>query len=299
MELTIKNVSKSYKDVKALNNFTITLTDGVYGLLGPNGAGKTTLIRIITDNMKADSGSITFNGKNIKEMGKDYRSVLGYMPQHNATYSSFTPKEFLSYIGSLKGMKKEDIEVQVPALLKNVNLSEVMDRKIGTFSGGMKQRVMLAQALLGDPKIVVLDEPTAGLDPKERIRIRNLISSFAMNRIVVIATHVVSDVEFIAKEIVLLKKGEIVHHDTPNTLSRMIEDRVYEIYSDIDKLDEISKKFEVSNIQKGLDRLAIRILLREDQNEDSLKNYEHNALRASVEDVYLHVFDEEREHRVI
>lgn len=299
MELVIKNVSKSYKDVKALNNFTITLTDGVYGLLGPNGAGKTTLIRIITDNMKADSGSITFNGKNIKEMGKDYRSVLGYMPQHNATYSSFTPKEFLSYIGSLKGMKKEDIEVQVPALLKNVNLSEVMDRKIGTFSGGMKQRVMLAQALLGDPKIVVLDEPTAGLDPKERIRIRNLISSFAMNRIVVIATHVVSDVEFIAKEIVLLKKGEIVHHDTPNTLSRMIEDRVYEIYSDIDKLDEISKKFEVSNIQKGLDRLAIRILLREDQNEDSLKNYEHNALRASVEDVYLHVFDEEREHRVI
>ena len=130
-------------------------------------------------------------------------------------------------------------------LLKSVNLYESMNRKIGTFSGGMKQRIMLAQALLGDPKVIILDEPTAGLDPKERIRIRNLVSSFALNRIVIIATHVVSDVEFIAKEIVLLKKGKIVHHDTPDVLCKMIEHRVYEIYSDIDKLDEISRKFKV------------------------------------------------------
>jgi len=299
MELVIKNVCKSYKDVKALDDFSITFTDGVYGLLGPNGAGKTTLMRIITDSMDADSGSIVFNGKDIKQMGKDYRSILGYMPQHNAAYSSFTPKQFLSYIGSLKGMEKEDIQSQVPMLLKSVNLYESMNRKIGTFSGGMKQRIMLAQALLGDPKVIILDEPTAGLDPKERIRIRNLVSSFALNRIVIIATHVVSDVEFIAKEIVLLKKGKIVHHDTPDVLCKMIEHRVYEIYSDIDKLDEISSKFEVCNIQKGMDKLAIRVLLNDKQDKESLKDYIHTALRASVEDLYLFVFDEEREQKVV
>ncbi|MDD3094600.1 MAG: ABC transporter ATP-binding protein, partial [Clostridia bacterium] len=159
--------------------------------------------------------------------------------------------------------------------------------------------IMLAQALLGDPKVIILDEPTAGLDPKERIRIRNLVSSFALNRIVIIATHVVSDVEFIAKEIVLLKKGKIVHHDTPDVLCKMIEHRVYEIYSDIDKLDEISRKFEVCNIQKGMDKLAIRVLLNNKQDTESLKDYIHTALRASVEDVYLFVFDEEREQKVV
>lgn len=299
MELIINNVCKRYKEVKALDDFSITLTDGVYGLLGPNGAGKTTLMRIITDNMDADSGNIYFNGKDIKQMGKDYRSILGYMPQNNAVYSSFTPKQFLSYIGSLKGLKKEDIQSQVPLLLKSVNLYDSINRKIGTFSGGMKQRVMLAQALLGDPKVVILDEPTAGLDPKERIRIRNLISGFAMNRIVIIATHVVSDVEFIAKEIVLLKKGRIVHHDTPDVLCKMIEHRVYEIYSDIKRLDEISRKFEVCNIQKGMDKLAIRVLLKDNQDKESLKDYKHATLRASVEDVYLFVFDEEREQKVV
>jgi ABC-type multidrug transport system ATPase subunit len=299
MELIIQNVCKSYKEVKALNDFSITMTDGIYGLLGPNGAGKTTLMRIITDNMDADSGHIFFNGKDIKQMGKNYRSILGYMPQHNAAYSSFTSKQFLSYIGSLKGMQKEDIQSQVPMLLKRVNLYENMNSRIGSFSGGMKQRIMLAQALLGDPKVIILDEPTAGLDPKERIRIRNLISGFALNRIVIIATHVVSDIEFIAKEIILLKKGSIVLHDAPDVLCRMIENKVYEIYSDISAIDEISEKFEVCNIQKGIDRLAIRVLLKDNQNKENLKDYENVALRASVEDVYLFVFDEEREKKVV
>jgi ABC-type multidrug transport system ATPase subunit len=176
----------------------------------------------------------------------------------------------------------------------------VSDRRIGTFSGGMKQRLMLAQALIGDPKIIILDEPTAGLDPKERIRIRNLISGYALNRIVIIATHVVSDVEYIAKEIILIKKGRLIYHDTPDRLCKSLENRVFEIKTYEENLEKILSRFEVCNIQKTTESIIVRILLKENQSEKKdLYGYDYRMIRATVEDVYLSVFDEEREKELI
>jgi ABC-type multidrug transport system ATPase subunit len=286
--------------IKGLDKFSATLTDGVYGLLGPNGAGKTTLIRIITDSISCDSGEISLNGVDIKDLGLSFRSYLGYMPQQHGIYPFFTAAQYLSYIGALKALRREERNRQVEYVLKAVNLLEVSDRRIGTFSGGMKQRLMLAQALIGDPKIIILDEPTAGLDPKERIRIRNLISGYALNRIVIIATHVVSDVEYIAKEIILIKKGRLIYHDTPDRLCKSLENRVFEIKTYEENLEKILSRFEVCNIQKTTESIIVRILLKENQSEKKdLYGYDYRMIRATVEDVYLSVFDEERETELI
>ena len=300
MELKINGICKTYGMIKGLDKFSATLTDGVYGLLGPNGAGKTTLIRIITDSISCDSGEISLNGVDIKDLGLSFRSYLGYMPQQDGIYPSFTAAQYLSYIGALKALRREEMNKQVEYVLKAVNLLEVSDRRIGTFSGGMKQRLMLAQALIGDPKIIILDEPTAGLDPKERIRIRNLISGYALNRIVIIATHVVSDVEYIAKEIILIKKGRLIYHDTPDRLCKSLENRVFEIKTYEENLEKILSRFEVCNIQKTTESIIVRILLKENQSEKKdLYGYDYRMIRATVEDVYLSVFDEEREKELI
>jgi ABC-type multidrug transport system ATPase subunit len=299
MELKLDDINKSYGPIKALNGFSVVLDDGVYGLLGPNGAGKTTLIKIITDSIKSDSGSVYVNGRSITSIGDSYRSMLGYMPQSHGIYPSFTASQFLSYIGSLKAMEKKKIEEEVPKILKSVNLQDVAHRRIGTFSGGMKQRIMLAQALMGDPQILILDEPTAGLDPKERIRMRNLISGYALNRIVIIATHVVSDIEYIARKVILIKKGVLIHYDTSDSLCNQLEGKVYEIEASKEELPDIISVFNVCNIQKSIDNLIVRVLLHEKQSEIDLCLYKHKQVRATLEDVYLSVFEEERETEVI
>ena len=286
--LEIKNISKTYKKgtVKALDDFSVTLTSGVYGLLGPNGAGKSTLMNIITDNLNSDSGEVFYDGENIKKLGKDYRTVLSYMPQQQGLYDDFTLNRFLWYMAALKGLKKKEAKAKITSLLETVNLKGAAHKKLGSFSGGMKQRALIAQALLNDPKILILDEPTAGLDPKERIRIRNFISEIAENKIVLISTHVVSDIEFIAKEIILLKSGKLVSHDTCNNLIKEIENKVFEIETDKENLKYFQDNYRVSNLCHNDDKIIVRTV-----TINPPENYKIQPVKPTLEDLYLYVFE--------
>lgn len=286
--LEIKNISKTYKKgtVKALDDFSVTLTFGVYGLLGPNGAGKSTLMNIITDNLNSDSGEVLYDGEDIKKLGKDYRTVLGYMPQQQGLYDDFTLNRFLWYMAALKGLKKKEAKQKITSLLETVNLKESAHKKLGSFSGGMKQRALIAQALLNDPEILILDEPTAGLDPKERIRIRNFISEIAENKIVLISTHVVSDIEFIAKEIILLKSGKLVSHETCNNLIKEIENKVFEVEINKDELKCFQETYRVSNLFHDDDKIIVRIV-----TDIPPENYKVQPVKPTLEDLYLYVFE--------
>ena len=227
MELQLEGLSKTYGTVQALRKVTYTFKPGIYGILGANGAGKSTMINLITDNVSRDSGSdggkILYDGEDILKLGKRFRAIVGYMPQQQGFYESFSARMFLVYMAELKGLRKKEAKKQIENLLEIVHLSHVADKKIGGFSGGMKQRVLLAQALLGDPKLLILDEPTAGLDPKERVNLRNYIHQLSQNKIILLATHVVSDVESIADRILIMKAGELVADDTPEHLVRAVD----------------------------------------------------------------------------
>ena len=218
--LELQNISKYYGARQALDRVSLTLENGIYGLLGPNGAGKSTLMNIITGNLKPTSGIVLWDGKDTRDMGADYRSLLGYAPQQQGLYDTFTGIRFLSYMATLKGISKKEQKGEIQRVLDYVNLTEKAYRPIGTYSGGMKQRILVAQAILGDPHLVVLDEPTAGLDPKERVRIRENIRNISGDKIILVSTHVVSDIESIANEIILLREGKIVDHDTVPSLCK-------------------------------------------------------------------------------
>ena len=209
-ELEIINLNKQFKDVKALNNINYTFHNGIYGLLGPNGAGKSTLINAITDNIKRDSGSILWNGNEILRLGKKYRNELGYMQQQQGYYGEFTAYAFMMYLAGLKGLDKKEAKARTEELLNEVNMYEFRNKTLEKMSGGMKQRVLLAQSLLNNPSLLVLDEPTAGVDPQERVNIRNYIHSIAKDRIVLISTHIISDIEMIANEIIIMNHGKFL-----------------------------------------------------------------------------------------
>ena len=238
MELTIQNLSKTYGSKVALREFSYTFAPGIYGILGANGAGKSTLMNLITDNVKRDSGSILWNGVDILKLGREFRREVGYMPQQQGMYPDYSARDFLCYMAAVKELPRKESRQQIEELLAVVNLSEDAHKRLGGFSGGMRQRVLLAQALLGDPKILILDEPTAGLDPKERLRLRQYISDLAQNKIVFLTTHIVSDIESIANDVLLMKQGELVAHGAPDALIAAVRGRdledVYMAYLGVD-----------------------------------------------------------------
>lgn len=286
MHLQINNLTKIYGKKTALDNFSYDFTDGIYGLLGPNGAGKSTLMKMITHNLKPTSGEIIADGKNAAQLGGEYRKLLGFMPQQQSVYPDFTLTRFLYYMAGLKGLSKKEAEPQINSLIERVNLTGYAKAKLGGFSGGMRQRALLAQALLGDPKIVILDEPTAGLDPKERISLRNLIAETAFDKIVIIATHVVPDIEFIAKEVLLLSGGKITDSGTASELCSEIDGKVFEILTEQSSLAEIQHRMLVANITHENDKLCVRVISNEPPE------FENRPVPPTLEDLYLYKFGE-------
>lgn len=288
MELNFEHLSKSYAKKNALTDINMTLDEGIYGLLGPNGAGKSTLMNLLSGNLLPSAGEILYNGQNISKMGKDFRAKLGYMPQQQTLYPDFTAYRFLSYIAALRGMHKKEAKEKIPWVLDKVGLSEVGMQRIRTFSGGMKQRLLIAQAIIADPQVLILDEPTAGLDPQQRIQIRNMISEIALHKIVLIATHVVSDVENIAKEIIFLKDGTIIRKKTVAQLLEELRGKVFEIVIDETILDAVQKSYSVIRIVKQSDNhILVRIL----SNKTPLLDGPKKAVDPTLEDVYLYFTD--------
>lgn len=250
MILEIKGVTKKYGKMYALDKFDLKIENGIYGILGHNGAGKSTLMGVLTNNIKADAGEITVDGNNIRELKEKYRAMVGYMPQEQVCYPQFTAREFLSYMALIKGMKVKEKETQrqIDEMLEVVHLSNVQNNRISTFSGGMKRRIILAQAFLGNPKIVILDEPTAGMDPGERIAIRNLIADQANDRIVILSTHIASDIECIANKVVIMKNGHIIANGSQEELLNETAKHVKEIMiptEGIHELDDANKKYNI------------------------------------------------------
>lgn len=291
MELVIDRLTKHFKNKIAVDRVSLTLTEGVYGLLGANGSGKTTLMRMICGILKPTSGEVRFNGIDVSE--EEFRDSLGYLPQEFGYYPEFTAYDFLMYMASLKGLARQRAKGKAEELLELVSLTDVARKKIRTFSGGMKQRLGIAQALLNDPKLLVLDEPTAGLDPNERIRFRNIISRLGKDRIVLLSTHIVSDVEHIANTILLMKNGQIIHSGRLDEIIGVIEGKVFECTVDSNTADRLIAIYPVINIREEPGRTVLRIVSDEAPCETAA------AVPAALEDLYLYYFNEEagkREH---
>ena len=260
MEIRISHLTKRFGDKTALDDVSLTLDAGVHALLGPNGAGKSTLINILTDSIERDKGEVLYNDYEITSLGAKYRELLGYMPQQQRLYDNYTAEEFLKYMAAVKGIAPARAREQIAELLKVVNLWEVRRKKVGGFSGGMKQRVLLVQALLGEPRILILDEPTAGLDPSERINIRNYIATVAQKMIVLFATHVVSDIECIAKDVIMIRDGRICKTGTPMELIDGMQGKVGELPCKLEDLEQLQTKYCVGNVYQRREGLRVRIV---------------------------------------
>ena len=287
MELCIDRLTKQYGHKLAVDRVDLELHRGVYGLLGANGAGKTTLMRMLCGILAPTSGEIRWGGREIGSLGEEYRSLLGYLPQDFGYYPEFTAEKFLLYLAALKGIGKVQAGQKMLELLDLVGLSEERKHKIRTFSGGMKQRLGIAQALLNDPEILILDEPTAGLDPKERVRFRNLISACARDRIVLLSTHIVSDVEYIAGEILIMKEGRLIHRGAPDAITHEIDGKVWECRVDPARAEELCSRYNVGNLKNVGNKTILRIIKDEKPMEEAV------PAEASLEDLYLYYFQEE------
>lgn len=289
MELQLQDLRKQYKEKCAVDNVSATLMPGVYGLLGANGAGKTTLMRMICGVLQPTSGSIRLNGKTIEELGERYYTHLGYMPQDFGFYPDFTAREFMLYMAAVKGLDKKQAKDRTEDLLHMVNLSDVADKRIKSYSGGMKQRLGIAQAELNHPSILILDEPTAGLDPKERVRFRNLISDFAKEKIVILSTHIVSDVSYIADTILMMKQGRFLLQEPMSTVTDSIKGKVWELFVDERTAAEYSRKFSVVNLHHENNMVRLRMI------EETVPREDAQTVEPSLEDLFLYHFGEETE----
>ena len=285
MELTIQGLTKRYKDKTAVNNVNLTLTPGVWGLLGANGAGKTTLMRMIAGILTPTSGKVQYDGIEIKTLGESYRDVFGYLPQNFGFYPEFTVTDYLQYMASLKGLPKKDTNLKIDELLHQLTLADVRNKHIRKLSGGMQRRVGIAQALLNDPDILILDEPTSGLDPGERIRFRNILSEFAQQRIVLISTHIVSDVEYIANRNAIMKDGKIIAVDTTDELVKMMDGKVWQGTIPAEQLHHYERTVRVVSVRnEDGGNVSVRYV----SENPGLPNSQAAAPR--LEDLYLWLF---------
>ena len=287
MQLTIDRVSKQYKNKIAVDKISLELSPGVYGLLGANGAGKTTLMRMMCGILTPDGGEISLDGVDVRE--EAYRDRLGYLPQDFGYYPEFSAVEFLLYIAAIKGIPKREAKRRAWELLEVVGLEKNGGKKVRTFSGGMKQRLGIAQALINDPKVIILDEPTAGLDPKERVRFRNMISKLGAKRIVLLSTHIVSDVEYIADRILLMKNGRIIHAGKPEEILDAIAGKVWECETGPHQASELMTRCNVVNVREDGGKVLLRIVAQEAPAEGAL------CVEPTLEDLYLYYFDSEKE----
>lgn len=286
VKLELDGLTKEFGDFTAVNHINLTMTNGVYGLLGVNGAGKTTLMRMLCTLLKPTSGTICCNGKDIFNMDSEYRKLLGYLPQDFGFYPEFTVEDYLLYIAALKGIRPVVAKKRVKELISKVGLSKAAHKKMKKLSGGMKRRAGIAQAMLNNPKILILDEPTAGLDPNERIRFRNLISELSEDRLVLLSTHIVSDIEYIANEIWLMKDGEILHKGSIDELINSMTETVWECLVPKNRVSDFMEKYKISNMKSEINQIMLRIISHEKPVENAMR------VEASLEDVFLYYFGE-------
>lgn len=285
MELKIEDLTKKFKDKIAVNKFSVTLGNGVYGLLGPNGSGKTTLIKMLVDVVNPTEGNIYLDGTKKDILGEQYREILGYLPQNIGFYENFTAEKFLYYIAALKGIDKREAEKKIDSLSRYVNLEKDRKKKIAGFSGGMKERLGIVQALLNDPKILILDEPTAGLDPNERIRFKNLIGNISKDKIIIISTHIVSDIEFLANEILIMKDGELLKKDRPSNLLENIRGKVWELGINEEELLELNNTYKIANTWREKESVVVRIV------GDKKPSPFAEETEPNLEDLFLYYFN--------
>ncbi|MFJ8064494.1 ABC transporter ATP-binding protein [Psychrobacillus sp. NPDC096426] len=290
--LVVQNITKKYGDFLALDSINLEFTNGLYGLLAPNGAGKTTLIKMLTTLIFPTKGEILYNGKNILEMDESYRTLLGYLPQQFGYYKNYSPKQYLLYLAALKGMSKKETLPIIEDLLQKVALSEVANKKMRKFSGGMIQRVGIAQSLLNNPEILILDEPTAGLDPKERARFRQLLSELARDRLVIVSTHIVSDIESIANKVIMIKNQQLLYNESVESICATLNDAVYETSIKYENLESFREQYTILSEKQDKDHMIIRFIHKGTPEPD------WTTLNPQLEDVFLYEYRDNEQGEV-
>jgi len=287
VKLELENITMIFGQKQAVKDVNVILHHGIYGLLGANGAGKTTLMKMVCGVLQPSNGNILYNGKNIVKIDEEYRGELGYLPQNFGYYPDFSAQDFMYYMAALKGIEKNKARKKTQELLEQVNLRDDAKKKIRTFSGGMRQRLGIAQALLNEPSILVLDEPTAGLDPKERMKFRNIIEKFSMEKIVILSTHIVSDIDYIADTVLMMKQGKFILNMPTKDAIDLMKGKVWNVVVQSSEIEKVSKKYRVINIQKRKDeKISLRIISDTEPMEGV------QMLQPSLEDLYLYHFQE-------